>query len=57
MAPATGPAILLLPLPNAPGLVGSTYYIQTIWAWPLSACFLFPYGISTSNGLAITVQP
>lgn len=56
-APASGPAILPLPIPNSPSLVGRTYYIQTIWAWPLSACFLFPYGISTSNGLAITIQP
>lgn len=56
-APASGPAILPLPIPNSPSLVGRTYYIQTIWAWPLSACFLFPFGISTSNGLAITIQP
>jgi len=55
-APASGPAILPLPIPNSPSLIGRTYYIQTIWAWPLSACFLFPYGISTSNGLSITIQ-
>lgn len=57
VAPLTGPVSVNLPIPAAPGLVGKTYFAQSIWAWPLSACFLFPYGISTSNGLAITIQP
>ncbi|MBL8692560.1 MAG: FG-GAP repeat protein [Planctomycetes bacterium] len=57
VAPLTGPASVNLPIPAAPGLIGKTYFAQSIWAWPLSTCFLFPYGISTSNGLAITIQP
>ncbi|MBL8696404.1 MAG: hypothetical protein JNJ88_20070 [Planctomycetes bacterium] len=52
---ALGNGLAAAPIPNAPTLVGDTYYAMALWAWPLSACFLFDYGLSTSSGLAITV--
>lgn len=54
---AAGVGTASAPIPNDPNLVGHTYYAQTIWSWPLTACQLFPYGLSSSNGLGITVQP
>lgn len=54
---ASGFAVLPTPIPNNPSLIGKTYYAQTLWAWAINVCFNFPYGISTSNGLAITIQP
>lgn len=45
------------PIPNNPIIVGSTYYAQAIWAWPMSVCNNAPFGISSSNGLAIKIQP
>jgi len=54
---SSGYAVLAVPVPNNPALISRTYYAQVLWTWPLSMCFNFPYGISTSNGLAITIQP
>jgi hypothetical protein len=44
-------------------LVGRSFYLQSLWAWPYSsACdqagnWHQPFGLSTSNGLVIVVQP
>jgi hypothetical protein len=42
---------------NNPLLGGLTYYGQILWAWPFSTCFVPPYNLSTTQGLAITIQP
>jgi hypothetical protein len=44
-------------IPNSPFLAGLTYYAQTLWAWPVSTCFIPPYNLSTTNGLGITILP
>lgn len=56
-ANAVGDGLAAVPVPNNPNLVGGTVYAQALWSWPLSTCFNFPFGLSTSNGLAITIQP
>lgn len=56
-----GPA----PIPDNASLIGNTYYAQAIWVWvegPTCAAPPFgnwnpPYGLSSSDGLAITIQP
>jgi hypothetical protein len=51
----------LLPIPNAPGLANQTFYAQAIWIWPQGASCSHswnpPFGLSSSDGLAITIQP
>jgi hypothetical protein len=54
---ANGVGAAPAPIPNFPPLAGSTFYAQALWAWPINVCFNFPYGLSTSNGLAITILP
>ncbi|MFN0205455.1 MAG: TolB family protein [Planctomycetota bacterium] len=53
---ATGLGTLTIPVPNNPVLVGKTFYAQAVWAWALTVCFNFPMGLSSSNGLSITIQ-
>ncbi|HKE00521.1 MAG TPA: VCBS repeat-containing protein, partial [Planctomycetota bacterium] len=48
---ASGPA----PIPNAPAFAGATLYAQGLWFW--SACAPSPLHLSTSRGLAFTMQP
>lgn len=46
-------------IPNSNALIGKTYYTCVLWAWPLATCTLpgfNPYNLSTSRGLAITIQ-
>jgi hypothetical protein len=44
-------------------LIGLTFYLQSYWAWSDSpSCaaagnYHFPYGLSSTNGVAITIQP
>lgn len=42
------------PIPNDPLLIGKTYHCAVIWVW--SSCSLPPFGISSSNGLTLTIQ-
>jgi hypothetical protein len=49
---ALGNAVAPAPIPNNPNLVGQTLYAQVLWAW--TSCVLPPFGLSTSNGLALT---
>ncbi|MBL8695050.1 MAG: FG-GAP repeat protein [Planctomycetes bacterium] len=51
---ASGNAAAPAPLPNSPALAGMTFYAMALWAW--SSCSLPPYNLSTSRGLAFTVQ-
>ncbi|MBL8692561.1 MAG: FG-GAP repeat protein [Planctomycetes bacterium] len=53
LSDASGSALAAAPIPNAPALVGDTYYAMALWAW--TTCPLPPYNLSTSKGLAITV--
>jgi Tol biopolymer transport system component len=55
-ADASGVATAAVGIPNNPILVGKTYYSQVVWAWPLTTCHNFPYGLSSSNGISITIQ-
>ncbi len=43
------------PVPANAALVGKTYFAQALWAWG-AACPLPPYGLSTSSGVALTIQ-
>ncbi len=43
------------PIPATPILAGKSYFAIAIWAW--SSCSLPPYGLSSSRGLGITIQP
>ncbi|MBL8693789.1 MAG: FG-GAP repeat protein [Planctomycetes bacterium] len=42
------------PIPNDPLLIGKSYHCAVIWVW--SSCSLPPFGISSSNGLTLTIQ-
>ncbi|MBL8693948.1 MAG: FG-GAP repeat protein [Planctomycetes bacterium] len=53
LSDGSGNGLAAAPIPNAPALVGNTYYAMALWAW--STCSLPPYNLSTSQGLAITV--
>ena len=41
-------------IPLSPFLLGSTFYAQSIWAWGCATAS--PFNLSSSNGLAITIQ-
>lgn len=45
-----------LPIPAIPALAGNSYFAQGLFAW-LGPCKPGPFGISTSAGLALTIQP
>jgi hypothetical protein len=49
---AFGNALAPAPIPNNPSLIGKTLYAQVLWAW--TSCPLPPFGLSTSQGLALT---
>jgi hypothetical protein len=51
-----GNAVVPAGIANNPLLGGLTYYSQILWAWPFSTCFIPPYNLSTTQGLAITIQ-
>lgn len=53
---SNGRGSLVIAIPNDTNLVGRTYFAQAVWAWALTVCFNFPMGLSSSNGLAITIQ-
>jgi hypothetical protein len=44
-------------LPDLTPLVGQTFYAQAFWYWQPSQCTPSVFGLSASNGLAITVLP
>lgn len=52
---AQGVAFASVPLPNNPNAVGLTYYAQAFWYWGLP-CGAAPLGLSSSNGLQITIE-
>jgi hypothetical protein len=57
---ATGTAFAPAPIPNFPFLVGSNFYVQTLWLEALAqgqACGPSPFHLVTSAAVAVTVQP
>jgi len=57
---AAGDGRAALPIPNAPILVGRTFYAQGIWVWgsgPGAACNSSIFGMSSTDGLEITILP
>jgi hypothetical protein len=55
---AGGAALAVVPIPPVPALAGSQYYVQAFFAWPAAACAPppSPFGLSSSNGLKLTIQ-
>ncbi|MBL8693682.1 MAG: FG-GAP repeat protein [Planctomycetes bacterium] len=53
---AQGRGFTALPLPNTAALVGKSYYLQSIWAWP-GACAAPPYNLSASKAVQVVIQP
>jgi hypothetical protein len=51
-----GNGVANAPLPWFPGLVGKTYYAQTIWVWSNPCSQVLPFGLSSSRGLQFTIQ-
>lgn len=54
---AAGVGTAAAPIPVSPLLVGNTYYAQELWRWDPGIYTLGPFGLSTSNGLTIVLQP
>jgi glucose/arabinose dehydrogenase len=52
---ANGLTSFPMPIPYVPSLVGVTFYAQEFFNW--SQCSPSPFGWSSTNGLAITIQP
>ena len=52
-----GESQIPLPLPNDPQLAGITAYTQVIWPWPVGPCQPGTAGLSSSNGLGVTLLP
>jgi hypothetical protein len=51
-----GLGLTVAPVAISPAIVGNTYYAQSLWAW--TGCTANPpFNLSTSNGLAVTIQP
>lgn len=54
---SNGDSSLVLDIPDDPNLIGLNAYTQFVWRWPSSICTPSePFGLSTSNGLAITFE-
>jgi hypothetical protein len=53
---AAGVGTAAAAIPQSPFLAGKTYYAQTLWRWDPGICLPSTFGISSSNGLAITIQ-
>ncbi len=53
----SGTATLPLPIPDLPLLAGTSVYAQTLWAWDPGQCTPTVSGLSSSNGLALTLLP
>jgi hypothetical protein len=50
-----GTAVVPAGIPNNPAIVGTTFYVQHFFTW--TTCSPSPYGVSSSQALAITIQP
>jgi hypothetical protein len=54
---ALGSGTTRLAIPNDPALVNRLYFAQAFWVWPAGGCQPTPSGLSSSNGVALTIQP
>lgn len=52
-----GLGLLAASIPNNAGLIGKTYFTQFLWLWSPTECTPSTYGLSSSVGLKITIQP
>jgi hypothetical protein len=50
-----GDGIAAVPIPPTPALAGSVYFAQALWFWG-GACASDSFGLSSSNGLTLTIQ-
>lgn len=57
VADAQGLAAKPFALPSDPSAAGAMVYAQAFWLWPSGSCAALPGGLSSSSGLAITLQP
>jgi hypothetical protein len=57
LSDASGVGESMLGIPNVPAFVGATLSAQALWFWPLGTCSPSPFGLSSSNGLALVFQP
>ncbi|MBL8696566.1 MAG: hypothetical protein JNJ88_20910 [Planctomycetes bacterium] len=53
---AAGTGLGALPIPANAALSGLTVVAQAFWLWPSASCTSSTFGLSSSNGLWITVQ-
>jgi hypothetical protein len=51
---ASGTGVAGYPIVNRPALVGKTLYAQAFWPW--TTCSIPPNNVSSSRGLAFTIQ-
>ncbi|MBI3818534.1 MAG: hypothetical protein HY286_07580, partial [Planctomycetes bacterium] len=56
MSNSLGGAGTPTPIPNNNLLAGNKYYAQVISLWPSSICTPSVLGLSSSNGIAMTIQ-
>ena len=59
LSDSTGTAFAPAPIPNFPFLVGSNFYVQTLWLEALAdgqACGPSPFHLVSSEAVALTVQ-
>jgi hypothetical protein len=55
---AGGVAAYVQTLANDPTIVGATLYLQTVWIEPIAqTCASSPFGITSTRGLQLTIQP
>ncbi|TAJ16174.1 MAG: hypothetical protein EPO68_11530 [Planctomycetota bacterium] len=57
VADAQGLAMKAFALPSDPSAAGATLYAQAFWVWPSASCAALPGVLSSSSGLAVTLQP
>ena len=57
LADGSGVGNVALSIPTAASLVGYPLWAQALWLWPPVVCAPSPSGWSSSNGLAIVLQP
>lgn len=50
-----GVARMAVPIPSVPALAGASLCLQALWAW--DDCVPSPYGLSSSRGIALVIQP
>lgn len=55
-ADASGLASVQAPIPPNPALLGGTLHFQSASGWPGGPCAPSPFGLSTSDGLSVTIQ-